>query len=433
MRVINGRPIPTSADFASKGESFGAMVDLQADILEEVANMLSSTGISITAGSMTDAIKISGTTPVDGIEISSACSANAINISGASLVGIASVSPINVTRTNPTAADNGIYSLITAGSAWTSGSIAAVRGRTNVTATGACGNVYGGWFGINFASGAPTGLGLSTGLYAQAGSDLATVKVSSVLHACLTGGASANMTGVPLLCLQDNVTGTQTDTLMEVGFNAGGSTVSTGTGNMYYGQTLKMKVNNATRYMMLSTEEGYFHAVSTNPTTALDIVHLAGTLGSNWTGSQAAIRATLTSTATGAIGNARAVMGVLTMTASPSSQGHTAAGYFELTAGTSGKNATSILSLCMAQADGGASTPFIFFDNTSSTKTTVVLTFGGGAGGNLGTAGSGDSTVAFSTGGNADHGTLLFQGLRIMVNNSAYYIPLVAAASWHSA
>jgi len=41
-----------------------------------------TTGISISSGSLTDAIKISGTTPVDGIEISSACSGVALNISG---------------------------------------------------------------------------------------------------------------------------------------------------------------------------------------------------------------------------------------------------------------------------------------------------------------------------------------------------------------
>ena len=140
---------------------------------------------------------------------------------------IVSTSYQTITNTGPTAAMNGFYSLITANAAWTTGSLAAVRGRTNVSTTGAGGNVYGGWFGINFTA-ATTGLGLSTGLYAQAGSDVAAVKVSSVLHACLTGGASAVMTDVPILVLQDNVTGTQTNLLLEVGFHAGGSTVTTG-------------------------------------------------------------------------------------------------------------------------------------------------------------------------------------------------------------
>ena len=139
---------------------------------------------------------------------------------------IVSTSYQTITNTGPTSATNAFYSLVTADAAWTTGSIAAVRGRTNVTMTGAGGNVYGGWFGIKFVSGAPTGLGLSTGLYAEAGSDITGIKVSSVLQACLIG--NKDMTGVPILVLQDNVTGTQTNILLEVGFAAGASTVSTG-------------------------------------------------------------------------------------------------------------------------------------------------------------------------------------------------------------
>jgi len=176
---------------------------------------------------------------------------------------IVSTSYQTITNTGPTSATNAFYSLVTADAAWTTGSIAAVRGRTNVTMTGAGGNVYGGWFAIKFVSGAPTGLGLSTGLYAEAGSDITGIKVSSVLQACLIG--NKDMTAVPILVLQDNVTGTQTNILMEVGFAAGASTVSSGadattkvlrTGgnaatNIQNKQGLHVRVNGAYYYIPL--------------------------------------------------------------------------------------------------------------------------------------------------------------------------------------
>ena len=327
--------------------------------------------------------------------------------------------------TGPTAAVNGIYSLITANAAWTSGSLAAIRAKINVSIAGAGGNVYGGWFGINFTA-ATTGLGLTTGLYAQAGSDVAAVKVSSVLHACLTGGASAVMTRVPLLCLQDNVTGTQTDTLMEVGFHAGGSTVKTGSGGMYYNETLKIYVNNNARFIPLSTVEGTYTMTLTGPTVAVNGIYQLITASSNWSGSIASIRSRITSTATGAIGNARAIMALIDMAAAPASQGHTAAGYFEGATTDAATNITGIISLVKSGAAGGGSTPFINFLDASTTKSTVLFELG--TGNLMGTASSGNPGIAlYETSCVITAIGEFTAALAIKINGTRMYIPLIAA------
>jgi len=187
---------------------------------------------------------------------------------------------------------------------------------------------------------------------------------------------------------------------------------------------LKMYVNNAARYIPLSTVEGTYTTALTNPTTATNVIYASITAGSNWTGSLAGVRSYITSSATGAIGNARAVMGVCIMSANPSSQGHTAAGYFETTATDASTNLTSVISLCMAQGSGGASTPFIFFDNTSSTKTGLLFTAGGGAGGNVGT-GATDATKLFSTGWTpATINGYVSCAIRVAINGTVYYIPV---------
>ena len=142
-----------------------------------------------------------------------------------SIAGSTAGTSLNITSAAPTAANNGVYSLMTSSAGWT-GSLAAIRGRNTVTATGAGGNCYGGWFNLLFSSGAPTGLGLSAGLYVEAGSNIATTGVSSVLMATLLGDADGAITTSPILTLADAST-LKTKYLMEVGFNAGGTLVGT--------------------------------------------------------------------------------------------------------------------------------------------------------------------------------------------------------------
>jgi len=183
-----------------------------------------------------------------------------------SIAGSTAGTTLNITSAAPTAANNGIYSLMTSSAAWT-GSLAAIRGRNTITATGAGGNCYGGWFNLLFSSGAPTGLGLSAGLYVEAGSNIATTGVSSVLMATLLGDADGAITNSPILTLADAST-LKTNILLEVGFNAGATTVGTassGTTKLYrtsvtagtmsanFTEALRVMVNGNIRWIPLAT------------------------------------------------------------------------------------------------------------------------------------------------------------------------------------
>ena len=183
-----------------------------------------------------------------------------------SIAGSTAGTTLNITSAAPTAANNGIYSLMTSSAAWT-GSLAAIRGRNTVTVTGAGGNCYGGWFNLLFSSGAPTGLGLSAGLYVEAGSNIATTGVSSVLMATLLGDADGAITNSPILTLADAST-LKTNILLEVGFNAGATTVGTassGTTKLYRTsvtaatmngnctEALRVMVNGNIRWIPLAT------------------------------------------------------------------------------------------------------------------------------------------------------------------------------------
>ena len=179
---------------------------------------------------------------------------------------IAGTGTMTMTTAAPATATNGIYSLMTSSASWT-GSVTPFRSRNTVTATGAGGNCYGGWFNLLFSSGAPTGLGLSAGLYVEAGSNIATTGVSSVLMATLLGDADGAITNSPILTLADAST-LKTNILLEVGFNAGATTVGTassGTTKLYRTsvtaatingnctEALRVMVNGSIRWIPLAT------------------------------------------------------------------------------------------------------------------------------------------------------------------------------------
>jgi len=361
---------------------------------------------------------------------------------GTCTTAITAVSPINITLTAPTSAADVTHLTSTLSSNW-SGSQTCIRATATSSATGACGNLYAGRFESNFTA-TPATSGHTTGLYVQVTTANAGNNPTSCFTICKSGAAGGATT--PYIFIQDSST-TKSTILMDIGGVIGGGAVGTTSGQIYYNNTLKLKVNNDARYIPLSTVEGtfttanvisstsYVSSALTNPsgsTTAGNCFLATVTESGTWSSSVAGLRSKITSTADGvSIGNARAIMSSIVMTNQPSSQGHTAAGYFEGTATQAATNLTSIVSLCMAQGDGGASTPFLFFDNTSTVKTNVLMTFGGGAGGNIGT-GDDDITKAFVTGGGTTNGTKCLQGLRIMVNNATYFIPAILNTDWQT-
>jgi hypothetical protein len=138
--------------------------------------------------------------------------------------------------------------------------------------------------------------------------------------------------------------------------------------------------------------------------------------------SNSGVRATITKTTTAAIGNLRSVHAVLDMVAQPTSQGHTAAGYFEGATTDAATNITGIISAVKSGAAGGATTPFLNIIDASTTKSTVVLE--AGTGGALGTAVA-SAAVAFTTGltvGTINAATTA--ALKVKINGVDYWIPL---------
>lgn len=163
--------------------------------------------------------------------------------------------------------------------------------------------------------------------------------------------------------------------------------------------------------------------VIANPTVATNGIYSLMTAASAWTGSLTPLRVAATSNTTGAIGNMRTIQSILTMSAQPTSQGHTAAGYFEAATVNAATNVTGVISLVKSGAAGGAITPFINVIDASTTKTTIVMEFG--TGGALG-SGTGDSGVtAFSTGCTvATLAAATSCALRVKINGIVYFIPI---------
>lgn len=156
------------------------------------------------------------------------------------------------------------------------------------------------------------------------------------------------------------------------------------------------------------------------PTTATDVIHVVQTLSANWTGSQACLRLAATSSATGAIGNARPLMVKLDMAAQPSSQGHTAAGYFEGATTDASTNLTGIVSLTKSGTAGGAATPFLYVEDAGTTKTGLFMT--------LATVGAGTADEMVRTNVNISNVSELTLGIKVSINGSSYYLIGIKAA-----
>lgn len=180
---------------------------------------------------------------------------------------------IILTRTDPTAAENGIYSVVNAGGStgWTN-SVAATRSRIYVTNTGVnIGNAYGGWFGVQFSTGMTASpAGLTCGIYAEAASEIAFTTPSSVAYFQSVSSSNGNQSGMPILVLTSiGGSGDKPIYAIEFGYSPAATTVGAGAGEMYYNETIAVKVNGNARFLPLSSVEGTY-------TTAYPIVSTHG-------------------------------------------------------------------------------------------------------------------------------------------------------------
>lgn len=140
--------------------------------------------------------------------------------------------------------------------------------------------------------------------------------------------------------------------------------------------------------------------------------------------SNSAVRGEITQSSTAAIGNIRVVHGFLDMQAQPTSQGHTAAGYFEGKTTNAATNITGIVSLVHAGAAGGLTTPYINVVESGSTKSGVLMELGTG-----GAVSSGTADEMLRSNVSITNVNEMTHGLRIKVNGSFYYLVMIPAAS----
>jgi len=348
---------------------------------------------------------------------SSADANQKITITGASGTAVtgtlSTTDTISMSYANPSAAYNGLYSAITAANTW-SGSLAGVRSTLTSSATAGIGNAYAGRFEL-IQSGLPSSQGHTAALYAQTTVTGGTNNPTSVFTATLAGASGGTTT--PFILFQDASTDKST-ILFSVG--SAGNLMGTTSGKIYYNETLRILANASARFIPLSTTEGTYttaypisftstlDGVATNPSSAVDVAHFVVNAANTWSGSVVGVRSTVTSSATAGIGNMYGGRFELIQSALPSSQGHTCALMAQTTVTGATNNPTSILTLTLDGVTGGQTTPFILFQDHSTEKSTILFSVGS-TGNTVGTA-SGD--IYYN------------EGLRILVNTAARYIPL---------
>lgn len=242
--------------FYDDGMYIGATADGTLALLSDTTlNIEGTTALNLTGTTIT----LTGAVTVDGD----------ITFSGSDLV--------LVTVTDPIVDTKGIYCVTNAGGAtgW-SGSVTGVRGRVYITNTGtSIGNAYGVWAGVKFESTfTATGLGLTCGVYAEAANELAGRAPSAVAYFQEVNSVSGVNTGMPILVLTSTGTAAKKSRIaIEFGYAPAATTVSAGTSEyMYYGNTIRCKINGTMMYLPFSTAEATF-------TTAypIDVTVAAGT------------------------------------------------------------------------------------------------------------------------------------------------------------
>lgn len=166
-----------------------------------------------------------------------------------------------LTTGDKTAAFNAVYAYIDTGGAtgWTSGNVVAGRFKVKVDHTaGTVAGLTAGWFGMEMDTGyAATQTGLRAVVNIEAVSVVANAP-TALLYLQSLPGVGADFSAMPYIVFSETAGGTGSNILFEVGSEPAGTTCTTGTGTLYYNNTLQIKVNTAARYIPLSTAEGMY-------------------------------------------------------------------------------------------------------------------------------------------------------------------------------
>ena len=165
-----------------------------------------------------------------------------------------------ITTTDPTGPTDGIQSTMDLGVAYTTGNC--VAGRFYTKSSAPSGSVYdmtAVWAGLNWeAAFAASGRGLSCAINAEVVTSPAAAMghPNAILYLqSVPLGASSSHATMPYIVFSETATGTGSNILFEVGHEPAGTTCTTGTGKLYYTNTLQIKVNGDARYIPLSTVE----------------------------------------------------------------------------------------------------------------------------------------------------------------------------------
>ena len=377
------------------------------------------------------------------------------------------------TLTNPAVASNAVYGLINAGVVWSSsGNLVGVRGKVVITAAGITGDATGVWAGIEITSASVQRFGLQVGMNVEAYSSTACLPNAVLYIQSLPYGASSDFSDVPYLVFSETVTsGAGSHILFEVGHMWANTIPDIGEDELFYNDTLQIAVNEQAGvrtpfFIPLSTDSGTF-------TTEYPIV---STYGSGLDASANAIEVTITDplidgaetlfgvsstiTSTDAVGwtagDIAPIHGFLHIaTLSPGDYASGAAGRFELeydsaltadgvgmTTGVyiyvenqiAGKAPASCLYIEEETSGAGnqGNMPMVILTSrgTAGDKSQYAFSFGfAPAGTTVSTEDGGDASM-FRTGGNAATNIVLKQGIQVIVNGGAYYIPLIAVGDW---
>ena len=203
------------------------------------------------------------------------------------------------------------------------------------------------------------------------------------------------------------------------------------TGHIWYDNTLRIHIGTTDWFIPLSSAEGSYTTaypiITTreDPLTGYNGIYTTITKSDTYAGSIAGNRTTLTLDGEVNIGNAYAGRFELAQSALPTSQGHTAALYAQVTASGVGHNPTSILTLCRAGDTTGVTMPFINFLDANTNKTTVLMEIGTGNAVGAGTAAVELYDVIAKALDVAD----ITGGLRVKVNGVDWYLLMATPAN----
>lgn len=209
-----------------------------------------------------------------------------------------------LTTDDKIAAFNAIYSYIDTGgdTGWTSGNVVAGRFKVNVDHTaGTVSGLTAGWFGMEMATGyAATQNGLRVVVNIEAVSVVAN-SPTALLYLQSLPGVGADFSTMPYLVFSETPGGTGSNILFEVGSEPAGTTCTIGSGKLYHGESLQVKVNTGARYIpLLTTQQDINTWTTSTHTLYVDVIQTAsgnvGTPNNPYTTIMAAVNAIIAAT-----------------------------------------------------------------------------------------------------------------------------------------